>query len=238
MKATTTSKTSNPQLAKILYVGTTEDAAKLAPLKGLKAPVFLTDIYAGFFCRNAAATGRWGIVSVNIDTLYADMFAPSPAFIERLSKNRSQNPAAIEKKRLEILANISKHKARWMKSLSSTGVCVYTLPIPPTSIEKVMIYTADGRTTNRAINDLIKDLPNPYEQSPYDHKKGYDAAGAITRWLNGEAVKSREILNGGTSIKAFSDLDDKLADRLGLEMYYIKPPEKAKRKGSWNSSPP
>ncbi len=223
---------------KILYIGTTEDVAKLAPSKGLEPPVFLTDIYAGFFCKSVCPpeAERWGIISVKLNTLYQDMIAPSPAFIQRINKLRTRNPAALEKQRKEILENLANYKNKWKLSLAQSGVCVYLLKIPPTAIEKIMIYNINGRDTNPVINDIIKDSASPYEQTAYSHKHSYHKGLAITRWFNGEAIRCHDIYNGQTTIKQYNEIDDKLNNRLGLDVYYIKTEEKYKHKVKKNGT--
>lgn len=196
-----------PQDSEFLYVGTTERAAKEAPLKGLEPPIFLTDVYPGFFCKqNCNDSERWGIISVRIDQLNTGMFAPSPA-----CKNK---------------------RCRWDKSLSNCGVCVYNAKIPPFAIHKVMIYTPVGRDANIAINNLVNELPEPHLISPAQHKALYSKSLGILKWFNGEAVKCEDIFNGQTNIKIINELEGKLNNRYGLDIYYIRSEEKKKKSGN------
>ena len=50
-----------PEKKHCLFIGTTEQIAKVAPLKGISSPVILTDIYAGYFA--AATKGKWGVIT-------------------------------------------------------------------------------------------------------------------------------------------------------------------------------
>lgn len=200
------SKVNVPQVNKFLYVGTTEHMAKLAPIKGLEPPIFLTDVYPGFFCKQNCPNGeRWGIISVSIDQLYPAMLAPSPA-----CKGK---------------------KPKWDKSLSNCGVCVYNAKILPQAIHKVMIYTPVGRDSNIAINNLVNELPEPHLISPAQHKALYSKSLGILKWFNGESVKCEEIFNGQTNIKIINELEGKLNNRYGLDIYYIKPEERGKKSG-------
>jgi len=192
------------QAREFLYVGTTEQAAKLAPLKGLEPPIFLTDVYPGFFCKQQCNNGeRWGIISVNFNQLNTEMIAPPPAY--------------------------KGSKRKWDQSLTNCGVCLYKARIPPQAIHKVMIYTPVGRDANIAINNLVNELPEPHLISPTQHKALYAKSLGILKWFNGESVKCEDIFNGKTNIKLISELDDKLNNRFGLDIYYIRPEERGKK---------
>lgn len=205
------SNISTPQ-ANLLYVGTTEQIAKLAPHKGLTPPVFLTDIYPGFFCKQDCQNGRWGIISINVGKLYKEMFAPSPAYIDRLSKKQTKE--APSERYQKILDRISDHKTKWQKSLTSSGVCLYLDNIPPSAIEKVMIYDTVGNSTNNHINKLLSELPSPYDLTPAEHKALYNKASCLLNWLNG---KETDCFNGEAD------------NRMGLDLYYTKPEEKMRK---------
>jgi hypothetical protein len=201
-----------PQDNEFLYIGTNEQAAKLAPLKGLEPPIFLTDVYPGYFCKQFCdGDKRWGIISVNVKQLLTEMMAPYPAW---LTKNiKSNNPS------------IANHKSKWNKSLINCGVCVYTAHIPSHAIHKIMIYTPVGRDTNIAINNLVDELPPPNLISPKEHKALYRKSLGVLRWFAGEPVRGEDIFNGTMNGK----IDDKLSNRFGLDLYYIKPEERGRK---------
>lgn len=192
-----------------LYVGTSEYIAKLAPVKGLNPMVFLTDVYSGFFCREECKTSnKWGIISVSLNKLSIDMLAPSPAYLKTL-----KNP----------------HKYKWQKSLQETGVCVYTAPIPPFAIERVMIFQNNG--SNETINQFIDELPNPYNISPNEHKSLYKKSLGVAKWLNGEQVECSDMMNGVNG-KILAEIEDKLHNRFGLDLYYIRNEERVRKVAS------
>lgn len=203
-----------------LFIGTNEQTAKLAPVKGLEPPIFLTDVYPAFFCKQNCTNGeRWGILSVYINDLHTSNLAPSPNYIKKSNKNKSTD---------EILKNIGYYKSKWQKSLDTCGVCVYTLPIPPEAIRKIMIYSDKGRDTNPAINQLVSELPTPHEISPSEHKTLYRKSLSISRWFDGENISCEDIFNGKTNVKLISELevDKKLVNKSGLDLYYLRTEEK------------
>ena len=211
----------------LLYIGTNEQAAKLAPVKGFDPPVVLTDTYPGFFCKqNCPGNERWGIISVNCNQLNSDMFAPSPAFVEKSTKNRH---GKIEDRLNSILNKIHLYKTKWQKSLSGCGVCLYLAHIPPSAIQKVMIYSHNGRDANIAINKLVGELPEPNTISPSEHKALQNKSLGILKWFNGEMVKCEDIFDRQTSIKLINEFDDKLNNRIGLDIYYLKAEDKGKK---------
>lgn len=216
-----------PQDKKLLYIGTTERVAKLAPNKGLEPPVFLTDVYPGFFCKQSCKNERWGIISVNLEQLYTEMLAPSPIFIEKSIKNKAKEP--LEERLKKIFANITVYKSKWQKSLNNCGVCLYLSHIPPKAIQKIMIYSAVGRDANSAINKLVDELPEPCSVSPSEHKSNYPKSLGVLKWFNGDMVKCEDIFNGKTNINLINEIDDKLNNRFGLDVFYIKPEEKGRK---------
>lgn len=227
MKNSKVVSVSVPQGRELLYIGTTEQAAKLAPVKGIDPLAILTDTYPGFFCKqNCNQNERWGIISISYNQLNEEMFAPSPVFIDRYGKNRR---GKAEDRIQEILNKIHNYKTKWQKSLNGCGVCLYLGRIPPQAIQKVMIYSPTGRDANTSINNLIAELPEPYSISPAEHKALYSKSLGILKWFNGEAVKCEDIFNGQTSIKLISEIDDKLNNRYGLDIYYMKPEEKGRK---------
>jgi len=205
----------SPQDKKTLFVGTSEQIAKLAPTKGLDPQVFLTDVYPGFFCLQNCNGCKWGIVSINQDSLLKDMFAPFHFYIK--SKDKSKD---------EILQNIHEYKTRWKKSLQDCGVCIYTAPIPPQAVEKVITYSP---TANNYLTKFISDQANPCEVSPKTHKYDYKSNLTIAKWLNGEDIKVEDVLDNKINHKTFVELSEKIANRSGLDLYYQKS-EKDKKK--------
>lgn len=182
------------QQARILYIGTTEQIAKMAPVKGLEPPIFLTDAYPGFFCQQSCKNNeKWGIISVNQDELYPEMLAPFPNFIDKNNRNKNK---PIEKRLQEILDKISIHKDKWQKSLTNCGVCLYIGEIFPNMIKKVMIY-------NNIHNTI--DIIDPISLSPAEHKAAYQKNLEIAKWLNGEDIDS-----------------EKFSNRKGLDLFYTK----------------
>jgi hypothetical protein len=185
----------------ILYVGVSEQVAKLAPIKGLEAPVVLTDIYPGYFClQSLDKDTKWGIVSVSVANLHKDMFAPF----------------SFDKKK-------SKSKETWQDTLANLGVCLYTANISKIAIEKVTIYQPFGREGNAIINKLIA------EQDPREHKSNYEKDLCINRWLNGGEINCSDIFNGSTNYKLIAETEGKLTNRSGLDIYYTKPEEKVRK---------
>ena len=205
-----------PQARQFLYIGTNEQVAKISPVKGLEPPIYLTDVYPGFFCKQNCHNGeRWGIISVRLDQLFTGMFAPSPTYLQKHIKSKKP-------------IDITNHKTKWDKSLNNCGVCVYTARIPPSAIHKVMIYTPVGRDANIAINNLVNELPIPDLVSPTEHKALYSKSLGVLKWFNGEPVRCEDIFNGQTNIKIINEFDNKLNNRFGLDVYYIRPEEKKK----------
>jgi len=214
------------QQGKELYVGTTEQAAKLAPIKGLEPPVILTDSYPGFFCKQKCLPGeRWGIISVSLKKLNEEMFAPSPAFIEKFTKKRR---GKLEDRIQAILDKIHTYKTKWQKSLNGCGVCLYLANVPPAAIQKVMIYNPDGREANSAINKIVGELPKPDTVTASQHKASYAKSLSVLKWFNGEEVSCGDF-NGHVNSKLAAELDDTLNNRYGLDVYYIKPEEKVRK---------
>jgi hypothetical protein len=111
---------------KILYIGTSEEIAKVAPVKGLEPPIFLTNTYAGYFANKSKST-RWGLIEIDIEALFIDCFAP---FNEKIPKKQ------------------------WKKSLQDTGVCLYTGKIPTYAIQKVVIYTPTNKFVNQRVDKV------------------------------------------------------------------------------------
>jgi len=211
------------QQDRILYIGTNEQTAKLAPLKGLEPPIFLTDVYPGFFCKQSCQNEeKWGIISVSLNNLHTDMIAPSPKYVEKYIKTKHKSIT-------DILTNIANYKSKWQKSLEGCGVCVYLGTIQPSAIRKVMIYSSNGKDTNTVVNQLVNEQPEPHSISPAEHKALYHKSLGISRWFNGEEIRCNDIFNGETNLKLLSELEDKLANRFGLDVYYIKAEEKAGR---------
>lgn len=213
------SKVGVPQ-AKTLYVGTNEQVAKLAPVSGLEPPIYLTDVYPGFFCKQLAKDGRWGIISVDVNALYQEMLAPSPEYLNKHKKNK------VTAKDLARLRT----RTTWQKSIDNCGVCVYTSRIPPNAIQKVMIYSPVGRDTNTAINQLVSELPEPHSITPSEHKALRQKSLGILRWFAGEAVRCDDIFNGQTNLKLINEIDDKLINRAALDVYYIRQEEKERKR--------
>lgn len=56
-------------LDKVLFIGTDEQTAKSAPVKGINPPIFLTDVYPTFLCPRDVE--KWGIISINLKYLNA-----------------------------------------------------------------------------------------------------------------------------------------------------------------------
>ena len=213
MKKLKNAEVSSVPQAKFLYIGTNEQAAKLAPLKGFEPPIYLTDVYPGFFCKQHCNNNeRWGIISVSLNQLSTELIAPSPAYLEKYAKIKNAT------------------KSKWQKSLDNCGVCVYTGRIPPRAIEKIMIYSPTGHNANIAINNLINELPEPNVVTPSEHKSLYSKSLGILRWLNGEPVRCEDIFNGKTNIKIVGEMDEKLSNRFGLDVYYTKAEERGRRK--------
>jgi len=191
-------KNSAQQQDKFLFIGTDEQTAKSAPVKGVSPPIFLTDVYPTYFCPRDVE--RWGIISVNLK--YLDMPSPYP--------------------------HNSKHK--WQKSLDTCGLCTYHTLIPPTAIEKVMIYTPYGKHSNSLITELLLAQTDPRLLTTKEHKLNYDKNLCLTKWLNGEEVLVDSFELCFINYKALDEVRDKIHNKSGLDIYYIRAEEKKRRK--------
>jgi len=208
---------------RFLFVGTNEQIAKSAPNKGLPPFTVLTDVYTGFFCKqNSGIDEKWGIISISLNELRNDMFAPYIGYLDKFMKNKD---VPLVERHQKLLDNINKYKSKWNKSLEEAGVCLYLTKIPPAAIKKVMIYTPSGRDGNIIVNDLTANSPSPSSGSPAYHKANYKKYLGISRWLNGEDVKGEDIHGE----KVNFDFENQLANRYGLDVYYMKPIEKGKK---------
>ncbi len=173
-----------------LYVGTTEQEAKEAPIKGLKPPVVLSDVYPGYFAFSASKDANWGIVEVNMEALLPDNLAPFSG----------------------------RKKQKWRDSLKECGVCLYMLHIPVHAITKVTVYSPNGRVGNSFITESVK-KNDPLEVTLAQHQATYALNLGLTRWLACELVTGTELMNGSAA-KQGSKIDDLLANRNGLELFY------------------
>jgi hypothetical protein len=108
---------------KTLYIGTSEEIAKVAPVKGLEPPIFLTNTYAGHFAAQTKSV-KWGLIEVDIESLFLDSFA---SFSKKIPRNQ------------------------WKKSVQSTGVCLYLSKIPPCAVKRVTIYNPTNKFINRRV---------------------------------------------------------------------------------------
>lgn len=143
---------------------------------------------------------RWGIISVNLK--FIGMPSPYP--------------------------HNSKYK--WQKSLDACGLCTYHHLIPPNAIEKVMIYTPYGKHSNDLITELLLAQPDPRQLTSKEHKSKYDMNLCLTKWLNGEEVLAEDFANCFSNYKEFDLVRDKLHNKSGLDIYYIRAEEKKRRK--------
>lgn len=170
---------------KLLFVGTTEKIAKLAPLKGLEPPNYLTNLYPGVFCRDCGDM-KWGIISVDTSVLFPDMMSP--------------------------FKSSARNKRKWKLSLDKYHVCIYHGRIPAAAIVKVMTY-------NPKSNDFI--TKTILEQNP-EKKDNYEKNLTILKWLNGEDMNLEDIYPDKINYKIISDIGEKIVNRTGLDVYYIK----------------
>lgn len=195
---------SSVQQDNILYVGVSEQIAKMSPTKGLQPPVILTNVYAPFLCLKNLKdepAGRWGIISVRLDKLSREMLTPCQAYMKKYKKDNKG----------------------WEKSLQLYGTCIYPVEIKPYAIERVMIYDPIGRDSNKIINDLVsKQNPNK------DHKANYVKNLAITKWLNGEEINCDDLCENMTQ-KAKVEIEEMLYQRSALDVYYIRPEDKVRK---------
>lgn len=194
-----------------LYVGVTEEIAKVAPTKGLSPVSFLTNIYPGHFCLKYR---KWGIVTVKTNMLCPDMFGPFHLYVDKHSKSRNKDVEARQKK---ILDNILKYKDRWQQSLSSCGICTYAGNVPAYAIAKVTIFDS---AQNSLIKSLVEMQVSPFEISPQDHKALYHKNLGITRWLAGEMVTPQTLYPEQGDFKKLCEIGEKILDRESLEVFY------------------
>lgn len=214
-------KDTNLSPDRILFVGTNEQVAKSAPNKGLPSLTVLTDVYTGLFCKNSCKKEeKWGIIAVNLNDLNTDMLAPSLEYLDKFTKNKL---VSVSERHEKLLHNINKHKYKWEKSLKETGMCLYLPNIPSSAIKKVMIYNPNGKDGNVIINEHIYNVSN--------HKIDYKKNLGFARWLNGENVNGDDVFGDSNN----TELENKLAHRYGLDVYYMKPVEKGRKSAAKKS---
>lgn len=206
-----------PVNARYLYVGTSEEKAKLAPVYGLNSPVILTDVYCGQFAK-LESTNRWGIIKVNIEALFPVGMAPFHYWLERKYKKAGRKDS-LEERLQHFIDNIDDYQYLWEKSLDECGVCLYMIDLPIAAIDRISIYDPVVRTKNKFISDS-PNVSNPYHIHIGNHKKNYRVNHCLTRWLMGEAVTGEDWSDNMTdSIK----ISEKLGNRQALDIFYQKP---------------
>jgi hypothetical protein len=202
-----------------LYCGTTERIAKVAPVAGLPAgdqPIYLTDVYPGYFAFYASSDmDRYGILEIDVASLDASRLQPCEWYLEQSMSRRARSSAERQRRLNNFRKRLDEYRAEWKKSLQAIGVCTYAGPIPKKAIRRVAIYDPQ---TNPLITSAIADT----RISLAEHAERYEQNRALTRWLMGEDVSPADWLAGANED---GELDkDKLADALqnkwGLDIFY------------------
>lgn len=186
-------------LDKTLFIGTDEQTAKSAPVKGISPPNLLTDVYPTFSCPRDVE--KWGIIAINLKYLTV---TPTPYPLNS--------------------------KIKWQKSLETCGLCNFTANIPPNAIEKIMIYTPYGKMGNTLITELLLGQLDPRKVTPKEHKSNYEKNLCLTKWLHGEEVLVEDFEPCFSDFKVLDTFRDKIHNKSGLDIYYIRAEDKKKRK--------
>src|SRR5438128_1783209 len=102
----------------LLYCGTSERIAKLAPRVGLnptQEPVYLSNVYPGVFAFFASTNDndRFGIVEVDTSVLDPTNFLPAEWFLEQTSRQKSKTSKEQHKRLDALRKTLEKHKAKW-----------------------------------------------------------------------------------------------------------------------------
>lgn len=188
-----------PPLDKVLFIGTDEQTAKSAPVKGIDPPVFLTDVYPTFSCPRDVE--KWGIISINLKYLNT-LPAPYP----------------------------HNSKSKWNKTLENYGICTFHTRIPANAIERVMTYTPYGKYGNSLITELLLGQLDPRTITPKEHKSNYNKNLCLTNWLNSQEVVVEDFEPFFNDAKVLESFRDKIHNKSGLDIYYIRAEDKKKRK--------
>jgi hypothetical protein len=210
-----------------LYCGTTERVAKLAPVAGLNpssAPVYLSDVYPGYFALLASTSDqeRFGIIEVDLTVLDPANLLPSESYLDQISRHKARNSREHHKKLEMYRKNLEKYKSKWRDSLQRMGICVYDGFIPRKALRKITIYDpVSNPTITGAIVEAHVGLS--------DYKRNFHRNKALTRWLVGESVQVEDWL-GEDLLTTPKDEKEQLAERLqnklGLDIFYYEPPPK------------
>jgi hypothetical protein len=211
----------------ILYCGTTERIAKLAPRVGLNPTnqaVYLSNVYPGLFAFFASTDDhdRFGVLEIDLHVLDPMNFLPCEWYLEQTSRQKAKTGREMHRRLEGYRKTLEKHKAKWKDSLQRIGVCLYDGFVPRKAIRRITIY-------DPASNPTITEAIVNSQVSLADYKNSFQRNQAVTRWLAGESVTVEDWL-GDDLIDTPKDEREKLAERLqnklGLDIFYYEPPPK------------
>ncbi len=211
----------------VLYCGTTERIAKLAPVAGINPAhdrVYLSDVYPGVlaFFASTSDSDRFGVIEVDTTKLEGANFFPAEWYLEQSSRQKAKNSREQNKRLDAYRKNLEKYKAKWRDSLQKLGVVVYEGFVSKKAIRKITIYdpASNPTVTHAIVNSRI---------SLADHKRNYERNHVLTRWLTGESVSVEEWL-GDRFTEVPKDEREKIAEELqnksGLDVFFYEPPPK------------
>ncbi len=209
-----------------LYHGTTERIAKQAPVFGLSAatgPIYLTDVYPGYFAFYASTKedDRWGILEIDLALLEQGLFVPSEWLLEQTVGRPAKSESARTKRLDSFRKNLDRYHRKWKESLRSIGSCAYLGPVPKKAIRRVTIYDPHS-------NPMITTAVISTRLTLAEHKQNYARHRAVTRWLLGEDVTPQEW--AGVKQELTTADKEKLAESLqskwGLDVFFFSPPPK------------
>jgi hypothetical protein len=214
----------------VLYVGTTESAAKLAPVMGVNPnnkPVHLTDVYPGLFAFQASGRthDRFGILEIVTSFLDISNLLPCSWYVEQTSRHKvknGKNGKAPPRRKETIRKALEKRRAKWKDSLMKIGVCLYDGFIPKKAIRKITIY-------DPASNTVITEAISGAHLHVGVHKKCYRRNLAVRHWLSGEHVSVEDWLGEellDTPKDQREQLAEQLQNKLGLDIFYHEPAPK------------
>lgn len=210
----------------VIYLGTTEKHAKLAPRAGL-APYqmpqdsvyftertdgfYLSDIYSGYFAsQTAEKSQRWGLIELELDLLIKTHLLPYRSNLAKLPNVNGELFPAKSKKNNNLAID-------WKHSLKCTGVLMYSSAIPASAIRRVVIYDPNSNyyITDQILQTVI---------SPVAHQAVYQRYCMLTKWLLGGMIKFEEWLQSQQSSLLNTNERKEILYALqatnGLELFY------------------
>jgi hypothetical protein len=208
----------------VLYLGTTERVAKSAPVVGIpleRDPIYLTDVYPGYFAFYAStnSTDRYGIVEIDVGLLDPAAFMPSEWYLEQRSRRHGKTAAERNKILNGYRKTLERYQGKWKDSLKQLGACVYADPISKKAIRRVSIY-------DPAYNSVISSAIASTRLSLAEHRPNLKRNRALTRWLMGEEITIEDWLGHSGEDMEKKDkerLIELLQSKWGLDLFYHGP---------------